>query len=86
MRRLRWNALESTDCAVCAELRRLRCLRRIEPIALELRWNSAYCLAHSQYYPVAVAAWLRPRFCSRARFLWLTPAVLRLRFNFQSER
>ena len=72
MRRLRWNALESTDCAVCAELRRLR------RIALE------FCLqpgTQSQYYyPVAVAAWLRPRCCSlqfpgsacRARFLWLT--------------
>ena len=94
MRRLHWtapNALECADCvgmrwkapiapfapncAVCAELRRLRCLRRI---ALE------FCLqpgTQSQYYyPVAVAAWLRPRCCSlqfpgsacRARFLWLT--------------
>ena len=68
MRRLRWNAPESTDCA------ELRCLRRI---ALEF---CLYSLAHSQYYPVAVAAWLRPRCCSlqfpgsacRARFLWLT--------------
>ena len=59
MRWLCWNALESTDCA---ELRRLR-------------WNSAYSLAHSQYYPV-----LRPRFCSlqfpgsacRAKVLGLT--------------
>ena len=31
-------------CAVCAELRRLR-------------WNSAYSLAQSECYPVAVAAW-----------------------------
>ena len=38
----------------CAEL---RCLRRIAPIALELRWNSAYSLAQSECYPVAVAAW-----------------------------
>ena len=45
------------DCVVCAELRRLRCLRRIAPIALELRWNSAYSLAQSECYPVAVAAW-----------------------------
>eukprot|EP00439_Symbiodinium_sp_Y106_P009148 s11158_g1.t1 len=41
----------------CAVLRRLRCLRRIAPIALELCWNSAYSLAQSECYPVAVAAW-----------------------------
>ena len=66
LRRIAPFAPNCADCAVCAELRRLR-------------WNSAYSLAHSQYYPVAVAAWLRPRFCSlqfpgsacRARFLRL---------------
>ena len=56
------------DCVVCAELRRLRrlrCLRRIAPIALELRWNSAYSLAHS-HIPMAGAAWLRPPYLQPA--------------------
>ena len=70
LRRVRWNAPNAPfapNCAKCAELRRLRrlhriapfarCLRRIAPIALELRWNSAYSLAQSECYPVAVAAW-----------------------------
>ena len=60
LRRIAPIAPTCADCVVCAELRRLRrlrCLRRIAPIALELRWNSAYSLAQSECYPVAVAAW-----------------------------
>ena len=79
MRRMRWkctgmcwNAPFAPNCAKCAELRRLRriapfarCLRRIAPIALELRWNSAYSLAHS-HIPMAGAAWLRPPYLQPA--------------------
>ena len=69
---MRWNAPFAPNCAKCAELRRLRriapiarCLRRIAPIALELRWNSAYSLAHS-HIPMAGAAWLRPPYLQPA--------------------
>ena len=66
------NALE---CAVCAELRQVRRIAPIAancavcalfaPIALELRWNSAYSLAHS-HIPMAGAAWLRPPYLQPA--------------------
>ena len=56
------NCAVCADCVVCAEL---RCLRRIAPIALELRWNSAYSLAHS-HIPMAGAAWLRPPYLQPA--------------------
>ena len=86
MRRLRWNALESADCAVCAELRRLR---RMAPIALFALFapNCADCagialefclysLAHSQYYPVAVTSVLQPAVSGQCLscqvILWLT--------------
>ena len=66
MRRMRWNAPNCAgsapncaDCAVCAEL------RRTAPIALELRWNSAYSLAHS-HIAMAGAAWLRPPYLQPA--------------------
>ena len=87
MRRKAPIATFAPSCAVCAELRRLRCWRRIAPsalfapncagIALEFclaAWHIAIC------YPVAGAAWLRPRYLQpavsgsacRAWFLWLT--------------
>ena len=59
LRRVRWNAPNALECAVCAELRQLR------RIALELRWNSAYSLAHS-HIPMAGAAWLRPPYLQPA--------------------
>ena len=78
LRRVRWNAPNALECAECAGMRRLRriapsapncadCaeLRRIAPIALELRWNSAYSLAHS-HIAMAGAAWLRPPYLQPA--------------------
>ena len=78
LRRVRWNAPNALECAECAGMRRLRrlrriapyapiarCLRRIAPIALELRWNSAYSLAHS-HKPMAGAAWWRPPYLQPA--------------------
>ena len=65
LRRVRWNAPNAPfarNCAKCAELCRLR---RTAPIALELRWNSAYSLAHS-HIAMAGAAWLRPPYLQPA--------------------
>ena len=59
MHRLRGIAPSAPNCADCAEL------RRTAPIALELRWNSAYSLAHS-HIAMAGAAWLRPPYLQPA--------------------